>query len=103
MASRGRGKGGAAIEPNAGAGILGCKTDNDCRGDAILAHLAHHIGNVGSPVAHAYIDWQAEGLREQAALFLCELRERAGSNKSVTVTNFFDHRFGHRAPTRDIA
>jgi hypothetical protein len=98
-----RGKGGAAIEPNAGAGVLRCKTDNDCRGNAVLTHLAHHVDDVRLPVAHARIDRQAKRLGKQSSLFQGELRERAGANKTVAVANLGDDRFGHGPPGGDIA
>ena len=103
MAPAASAKRGAAIESDAGAGVLRRKTDRDRRGNAILSHLAHHVGDVRLPVAHAHIDREAERLGEQASLFQGEFRQRAGSNETVTVTNLFDHRFGHGAPAGDIA
>ena len=75
--SRGLGKGGAAIEADAGAGVLRRKADGDGRGDAILAHLAHDVGDIRLPVAHADIDREAELLGEQAPLLQGELGQRA--------------------------
>ncbi len=103
MAPAGFGKDGAAIESHAGAGILWRKTDSDRRGNAILSHLAHHVGDVRLPVAHADIDREAERLGKQASLLQGELGQRARSNQTVTVTNLFDHRFGHGASAGDIA
>ena len=41
------GKGCAAIESHTGAGVLGRKTDSNRRGNAIVTHLAHHVGEYG--------------------------------------------------------
>ena len=73
----GFGKGSAAIESHAGAGVLRRKTDRHRRGDAILTHLAHHVGDVRLPVAHADVDREVEGLGEQAPLLQGELGQRA--------------------------
>ncbi len=89
------GKGGAAIQSDAGAGILRGETDHHSRGDSIFAHLAHYIGDVGLPVTHAHIHGQAECLGKQAPLLLRELGQGTRSNKTVTVTNLFDDRFRH--------
>ena len=77
MAPAGLGKGGAAIESHAGAGVLGRKTDGDRRGNAVLTHLAHHVGDIRLPVAHAHIDREVERLGEQAPLLQRELGQRA--------------------------
>jgi hypothetical protein len=47
---------GTAIEAHAGAGVLWRHADDRCFFDAIGAHLADDVGNVGTPVSHADVD-----------------------------------------------
>ena len=49
---------GAAVEADAGAGVLRGEADGDEAGDAVGAHLGDDVGDVGMPVAHAGVDAQ---------------------------------------------
>lgn len=91
------GEGGAAIQANAGAGILRRKADDDGTRDAVIAHPAHHVGNVGLPVAHAHIDRQAEFALEQPPLLQRERGQGAAADQREAMANFFDDRRRHFA------
>ena len=56
---------GAAVEADAGAGVLRGEADDGGFFDAVGAHLADDVGNVGTPVAHADVD--ADGLARASA------------------------------------
>ena len=47
---------GAAVEADAGAGVLRGEADGLEAGDAVGTHLGDYVGDVGMPVAHADVD-----------------------------------------------
>ncbi len=77
---------GAAVEAHAGARVLRCKAKDGGFFNAVGAHLAHHVGNIGTPVAHAHVDLDGLSLMgefffDQAGLLHGDLGERAAADE----------------------
>ena len=56
----GGGHDGAAVEADAGAGVLRGEADGFEFADAVGAHLGDDVGDVGMPVAHADVDGEPQ-------------------------------------------
>jgi hypothetical protein len=104
---------GAAVKADAGARVLGRHAKDYGLFDAVGAHLADHIGNVGTPVAHAHVDANRRGIGGrlrlaqfrfyEAALFDGDLRQRAAADEGVAVLNLFDQCLRQRTAADHVA
>jgi hypothetical protein len=97
---------GAAVEAYAGAGVLRRHADDRGLLNAVGAHLADYVGNVGTPVAHADVDrtdWPVafEFRFDQASLLDGDFSERAAANERVAVLNLLESRLLRERPAAD--
>ena len=93
----------ALVEAHAGARVLRREADHGSFFDAVGAHLAHYVGDVGTPVAHADVDADRFVLRgefrfDESSLLHGDLGERAAADKRVAMLNFFDDGCGSGRP-----
>jgi hypothetical protein len=100
----------AAVEADAGTGVLGGEADGLDVGDAVGTHLGYDVGDVGVPVAHADVDGEVERFAEELALEEGPAGEgrRLGArgfgeaDLGVAVLEFFDDGWGERAAVGDV-
>ena len=93
----------AAIEADAGAGILWSEADGGSGGDAVVDHLLHCRGDIRLPVAHADVDRYSGVLRQQTRLRTRDLRQRAFANQAIAMGYLVDGCLWQCAATGHVA
>ena len=85
------------VEPYAGPGVVRRKADNNRVGDAVFRHLAHRVGDIGLPVAHADVGRHSALTRDPFGLAQGDLGKRRAPDQTVAMLDFAHDRLGQRA------
>src|SRR6185312_12774580 len=74
----------AAVESNRGAGVLRRKADGGKLADAVGAHFADGVRDIGLPVSHADINRHTEVRWKKLSLQMSDASERARADERIT-------------------
>jgi hypothetical protein len=94
---------GAAIEADAGAGVLRRQADGDDALVLLTRNRLDRFGYEGLPVAHADEDRHLQGLRKLIGLQKCPAGKWRETDERIAMANLFEDGWRQRASAGDVA